>query len=64
MPEIILLFNNFNITIQKSPGIGIRVLGSKENILKCYKHCENLIHKSTQISSEIRQNIISFLAWK
>lgn len=61
IPEIILLFNNFNITIQKSPGIGIRVLGSKENILKCYKHCENLIHKSTQISSEIRQNIISFL---
>ena len=61
MPEIISLFQKYNINIQKSPGIGIRLFGRKEDILKCYKYCESMIHKSTHISSEIRQNIITFL---
>ena len=61
MPDIISLFQKYNINIQKSPGIGIRLLGKKEDILKCYKYCESMIHKSTQISSKIRQNSITFL---
>ena len=61
MPDIISLFQKYNINIQKSPGIGIRLFGKKEDILKCYKYCESMIHKSTHISSEIRQNIITFL---
>ena len=61
MPDIISLFQKYNINIQKSPGIGIRLFGKKEDILKCYKYCESMIHKSTQISSKIRQNSITFL---
>lgn len=61
MPEIISLFHNYKIKIQKNPGIGIRLHGTKEDILKCYHFCETEVTKSTRVSSEIRQNIIAFL---
>lgn len=61
MNEIISLFSHYNIHIKKNPGIGIKINGKKEEILKCYKYCETKIHSSNQLPSKIRQNIISFL---
>ncbi len=49
------------LKLQKSPGIGIKIIGDKSSKLKCYKECENKIKNNKQMPSEIRQKIITYL---
>lgn len=59
--DIIDLMSKYNISIEKSPGIGIKLHGDKKDRLKCFKECETQIVNSNEIPSKIRQIVIIYL---
>ncbi|MEA4875840.1 BglG family transcription antiterminator [Anaerorhabdus sp.] len=52
--------NKYDIELYRQPGIGIELVGQRQDILNCYKQCLVEIKDSHELSSTIRKNIIVF----
>ncbi|MEG0359648.1 MAG: PRD domain-containing protein [Anaerorhabdus sp.] len=52
--------NKYNIELYRQAGVGIELVGKRQDILNCYKQCLIEIKDSHELSSTIRKNIIIF----
>lgn len=54
------LLSEYDIFLDRQPGVGINIEGNRQNILDCYKQCLIEIKDSKELSSSIRKNIIIY----
>lgn len=58
--EIDNLLKKYNLELTRQSGVGIRIIGSQNNILSCYRDCNKYLDNDRFISNKIREKIILF----
>lgn len=50
----------YNLELKKQPGVGIKLIGNNNDILKCYQNCQINLKNNNFITSHTREKVILF----